>query len=68
LANVTKTTDLTVPLRKSEMRDKAGVVVATLDNNWETGIEAAKKAAPSDYSEGDKKNDSPKPYKTLQYQ
>jgi hypothetical protein len=42
MENITTATDLNVSLVKSEIRDKAGVDAATLDNNWGIGIEAAK--------------------------
>jgi hypothetical protein len=43
LDNVKTATDLNVSLVKFEMRDKAGVDAATLDNNWGIGIEADKR-------------------------
>jgi hypothetical protein len=41
LDDITK--NLNISLVKSEMRDKAGVYAATLANNWDMGIEAAKR-------------------------
>jgi hypothetical protein len=36
-------TNLNISLVKSDMRDKAGVDAATLANNWDIGIEAARR-------------------------